>query len=76
MSVSRIYTKIAKIWIFLSSYCACGNSYGSQGVSTNCNMPCSGNSLEICGGGGANSVYQVSLCMLLFYIKYYIKLKV
>ncbi len=26
-----------------------------------CDMPCTGNPLEICGGGCANSVYQVSI---------------
>ena len=41
------------------SHCFCGNSYGRYGASTNCNMPCSGKSSEICGGGWANSVYRV-----------------
>jgi hypothetical protein len=31
---------------------------GSQGNSTNCNMRCSGNQNEICGGNGANSIYS------------------
>ena len=42
-----------------SNQCFCGNSYGKLGKSNNCNMPCSGNSQEICGGNWANSVYQV-----------------
>ncbi len=37
--------------------CFCGNSYGSQGTSNNCNMACAGNSGETCGGFWANSVY-------------------
>ena len=41
------------------SVCFCGNSYGKYGPASNCNVACSGNSKEICGGGGANSVYQV-----------------
>ena len=40
-----------------SSECFCGNDYGTHGVSSNCNMECSGDSTEICGGGYANSVY-------------------
>jgi hypothetical protein len=43
-----------------SQQCFCGNSYGKLGKSDNCNMPCSGNKGEICGGGWANSVYQIS----------------
>ena len=39
--------------------CFCGNTYGSYGVADNCNNPCRGNAEEICGGGWANSVYQV-----------------
>jgi len=42
-----------------SQHCFCGNSYGKLGKSDNCKMPCSGNKGEICGGGWANSVYQV-----------------
>jgi len=38
--------------------CWCGNRYGSLGSASNCNMPCVGNSIEICGAGGANSVYR------------------
>jgi hypothetical protein len=40
-----------------SSYCFCGNSYGSSGPADNCNMRCSGNAGEACGGAWANSVY-------------------
>jgi hypothetical protein len=41
------------------SQCFCGSgNYSSQGAnSTGCNMQCTGNSAETCGGNGANSVY-------------------
>ncbi|MGD0525634.1 MAG: WSC domain-containing protein [Polyangiaceae bacterium] len=42
------------------SQCFCGNSYGGQGTSTNCNMACSGNGAETCGGSYANSVYATA----------------
>jgi len=41
--------------------CWCGNSYGSQGLATNCQSACSGNQSEICGGGCANSVYSTPI---------------
>jgi len=45
-----------------SHQCFCGNSYGSEGSApaSDCNMACSGNSSEICGGGYRNSVYATS----------------
>jgi hypothetical protein len=42
------------------SSCLCGNSYGRSGAANNCNMPCSGNTAEMCGGSYANSIYVVS----------------
>ncbi len=39
------------------SQCFCGNSYGGQGSSNDCNMPCSGDGSETCGGSWANDVY-------------------
>lgn len=42
-----------------SRFCLCGNSYGKIGKAKNCNMPCSGNPKETCGGSWANSVYSV-----------------
>jgi regulator of protease activity HflC (stomatin/prohibitin superfamily) len=43
------------------SQCFCGNSYGRYGrlPESTCNMGCSGNPSEKCGGWWANSVYQV-----------------
>ena len=41
-----------------STQCFCGNSYGKYGESKNCNMKCSGNPNEICGGLWAMSVYS------------------
>jgi len=38
-------------------HCFCDNDYGSKGRADNCNMPCSGNKHEICGGSWANNVY-------------------
>jgi hypothetical protein len=46
-----------------SAECYCGSYFGpgSAVVSDNtCSMVCTGNSLELCGGGGALSVYQLS----------------
>ena len=40
------------------SQCFCGNSYGKYGRANNCDMPCSGNRSQICGGFWANSVYS------------------
>ena len=40
--------------------CFCSTSYGKSGPATNCNMPCSGNDKQTCGGGWANSVYRTS----------------
>ncbi|MCP4342385.1 MAG: hypothetical protein GY799_26790 [Desulfobulbaceae bacterium] len=42
-----------------SSHCFCGDSYGSYGKADNCDMTCSGNAKEICGGPWANSVYDL-----------------
>lgn len=39
--------------------CYCGNEL-RLGPSNNCNMACSGNSAETCGGGNALSVYAVN----------------
>uniref|UniRef100_A0A1I8J6X7 WSC domain-containing protein n=1 Tax=Macrostomum lignano TaxID=282301 RepID=A0A1I8J6X7_9PLAT len=45
-----------------SSQCFCDSSFGSQGKGeeSECNRPCSGNSSQICGGGGRNAVYALS----------------
>ena len=44
-----------------SESCLCGNSYGRFGPANNCNMPCTGDSNQICGGGNANSVYSTGV---------------
>jgi hypothetical protein len=45
-----------------SRECYCGNSFSNGAslstTSGNCNMPCGGNSKEICGGPSALSIYQ------------------
>ncbi|HEV3190923.1 MAG TPA: WSC domain-containing protein [Polyangiaceae bacterium] len=41
--------------------CYCANSYGGQGPSTNCDLPCGGNVSETCGGTNASSVYYTSV---------------
>ncbi|HZS39580.1 MAG TPA: WSC domain-containing protein [Polyangia bacterium] len=40
--------------------CFCGNRYGRYGQATDadCNMRCSGNQAQLCGGNWRNSVYQ------------------
>ncbi|MBI3484048.1 MAG: DUF2207 domain-containing protein, partial [Acidobacteria bacterium] len=44
-----------------SSYCFCGNSFNRYGkrAESECNMPCSGNSRERCGGPWANSIFDL-----------------
>ena len=39
--------------------CRCGQTYGTFGRTdeVNCNRPCRGNSTQICGGSGRNSIY-------------------
>ena len=39
--------------------CFCGNTYGQYGLSKHCTIRCTGKTDEICGGGGANSVYSL-----------------
>jgi hypothetical protein len=41
--------------------CLCGNSYGRYGQAANCNMACTGNRAEICGGINSNNVYTTGL---------------
>jgi len=43
-----------------ASHCFCGKNYGKSGKSNNCNMKCSGDSRQICGGTWANSVYRIN----------------
>ena len=43
-----------------SSECSCTNVYGGQGPSNNCNISCSGNGSEMCGGTAASSVYYTT----------------
>jgi len=48
------------------SFCFCGNSYGSYGMTTYtyCNVPCAGDPMTDCGGPLKNSVYSVKLSVL------------
>jgi hypothetical protein len=41
--------------------CLCGNSYGNFGTSDRCNMPCTGDPSQVCGGYNSNSVYATGL---------------
>ncbi|OHU85142.1 MULTISPECIES: WSC domain-containing protein [Pseudoalteromonas] len=43
------------------SLCFCGHNYGnySQVPDSDCNMPCTGNSTQFCGGLWRNSIYSV-----------------
>ncbi len=45
--------------------CFCGDSYGSQGTATDCTSWCNGDTLEVCGGAGANAVWQAAAVPLL-----------
>jgi hypothetical protein len=38
--------------------CLCGNSYGRFGAAPSCQMPCTGNSRQACGGPNANAVFS------------------
>jgi hypothetical protein len=40
-----------------SESCLCGNSYNQFGPANNCNMVCTGDRSQICGGYSSNSVY-------------------
>jgi len=40
------------------SWCFCGTKHGGYGTGT-CNMPCSGNKQQTCGGVWANDVYEI-----------------
>lgn len=42
------------------SSCCCGNIYGRFERGTDCNMKCSGNADQLCGGLGLNLVMQVT----------------
>lgn len=44
-----------------SESCLCGNSFGKFGISDHCNMPCTGDSSQICGGINSNSVFATGL---------------
>jgi hypothetical protein len=41
--------------------CLCGDSYDHYGTANNCDMACPGDSSEICGGFGSNSVFATGL---------------
>lgn len=41
--------------------CLCGNSYGKYGTADNCNIKCTGDSGQNCGGYNANSIYTTEI---------------
>lgn len=41
--------------------CSCGNSYGSQGLTTGCSSPCTGDATQLCGAQCHNLVGGVAL---------------
>lgn len=41
-----------------SESCLCGNRYGQFGTADNCNMPCTGDASQMCGGMNSNMVYS------------------
>ncbi len=53
--------KLLRLFYFHSRECYCDNSYGVYGIGnlTDCNMPCSGNNQQICGGRWRNSIYRI-----------------
>ncbi len=46
-----------------SESCLCGNSYGRYGVADNCNMKCTGDNGQICGGYSSNGVYSTGFTL-------------
>jgi hypothetical protein len=44
-----------------SHWCFCGNELTGAMPANNCNMPCPGNSSQMCGGSWANSVYRTTM---------------
>ena len=40
-----------------SKECFCGDEYQNYGEADNCDMPCSGDKTEICGGNWAMNIY-------------------
>ena len=58
--VSFLVTDYLYAGVQYTSECFCGNSYGKYGSlpESSCNMPCSGNKTQICGGTWSNSVYK------------------
>ena len=43
--------------------CLCGNSYGRYGAANSCNMVCTGDRGQVCGGFNANSVYATGIAV-------------
>jgi hypothetical protein len=41
--------------------CLCGDSYGKYGPATNCDMACTGDPTETCGGFASNEVWATGL---------------
>lgn len=50
----------AYVGLQYSVQCFCGNTYNKYGPADNCDMTCSGDDNEICGGRWANAVYRIS----------------
>jgi len=44
--------------------CYCGTSYGNYGTSNKCNMACTGDSTQICGGKSSHNVYNLGSCFV------------
>ena len=40
--------------------CFCGNTYNKYVTDSSCNVPCTGNSAQICGGISQNSIYKTT----------------
>uniref|UniRef100_A0A1I8J167 WSC domain-containing protein n=1 Tax=Macrostomum lignano TaxID=282301 RepID=A0A1I8J167_9PLAT len=45
-----------------AGFCCCGSAYGSHGIAQagDCSRACTGNSVQICGGGSRNSIYELT----------------
>ena len=47
------------------SQCFCGNSGYSRYGQTGCDYQCPGNSYQFCGGSFHNSVYEISMLLII-----------
>ena len=57
-----MFQKYSYAGVQFKAYCFCGNSYGLYGAAaeSECNMVCSGDNTQRCGGSSRNGVYKIT----------------